>query len=83
MHYADLAVPDRPVLLAKASQPGERRWPRGTGLGWEGRLLIAGLAAAVGIATFAYLALTAYLAVLICVKIVTSFAARGQAERHP
>ena len=82
VHYADLAVPDRPVLLAKPRQPGERRWPRGTGLGWEGRLLIAGLAAAVGIATFAYLALTAYLAALICVRIVTSSLARP-AERHP
>ena len=82
VHYADLAVPDRPVLLAKPRQPGEHRWPRGSGLGWEGRLLIAGLAAAVGIATFAYLALTAYLAALICVKIVTSSLAPRTAERH-
>lgn len=35
------------------------------GLGWEGRLLIAGLAAIFGIATFGYVGLATYLAVLI------------------
>ncbi|HUA43046.1 MAG TPA: hypothetical protein VMA32_15830 [Streptosporangiaceae bacterium] len=72
LRYTDLASGDRPVLLAKQRRPGEDRGERGTALGWEGRLLLAGLAAAMGIATFAYLALTAYLGVLICAKVVLS-----------
>ncbi len=78
LHYADLAFPGRPVMLTRAQPPdGERReW--GTALGWEGRLLIAGLAAAVGIATFAYLALTVYFGFLICAKVVTSSVARQE-----
>jgi len=59
-------------MLAKPRQPGVEPAERGTSLGWEGRMLLAGLAAATGIATFAYLALTAYLGVLICAKVVTS-----------
>jgi hypothetical protein len=60
------------VLLARPRQPGDGSAERGHGLGWEGRLLVAGLGAAIGIATFAYLALTAYLGVLICLKVMTS-----------
>jgi hypothetical protein len=37
----------------------------GAGLGWEGRMLAAGVAELLGIATFAYLVLTAYLGVLL------------------
>jgi hypothetical protein len=44
---------------------------RGTALGWEGRMLLMGAAAAAGIGTLAYLALTAYLGVLICAKVLT------------
>ncbi len=36
------------------------------GLGWDGRMLLAGLAAAVGLAPFAYALLTGYLWVLFC-----------------
>lgn len=72
LRYTDLAFPGRPVTLATARHPGQRRGERGTALGWEGRLLLAGLAAAIGIATFAYLALTAYLGVLICARVVLS-----------
>jgi Family of unknown function (DUF5941) len=36
------------------------------GLGWDGRMLLAGLAAAVGLAPFAYAALTGYLWLLFC-----------------
>jgi len=72
LRYCDLAFPGRPVLLAKSRRTGADRVERGTGLGWEGRMLLAGLAAAMGIATFAYLALAAYLGLLIGVKIVTS-----------
>ncbi|MGO8957768.1 MAG: hypothetical protein ACLQFR_10410 [Streptosporangiaceae bacterium] len=70
--YADLAFPGRPVLLALPRQPGADLVERGTGVGWEGRLLLVGVAAALGVATYAYLALTAYLGLLICAKAVTS-----------
>jgi hypothetical protein len=78
LRYADLAVPDRPVIAARARTPGEAGSERGTALGWEGRLLIAGLAAAMGIATFAYLALTVYFGFLICAKVVTRFVTRQE-----
>jgi hypothetical protein len=72
LRYCDLAFPGRPVMLAKPRLAGAEPAERGTALGWEGRMLLAGLAAATGIATFAYLAMTAYLGVLICAKVVTS-----------
>jgi hypothetical protein len=78
LRYADLAFPGRPVILARSRLPGRAGGERGTALGWEGRLLIAGLAAAVGLATFAYLALTVYFGFLICAKVVTSFVARQE-----
>jgi hypothetical protein len=81
MRYTDLAFPGRPVMLAKSTQLGGRRGERGTALGWEGRLLLAGLAAAMGIATFAYLALTAYLGVLICARVVVSSLAPQEEDR--
>jgi hypothetical protein len=34
--------------------------PRG-GIGWDGRMLVAGVGAMLGVATFCYLALTVYL----------------------
>ena len=80
LRYADLACPARPVMLARGRSPDKEAGERGTALGWEGRLLIAGLAAAMGIASFAYLALTVYFGFLICGKVVTSFVAR-QEER--
>jgi len=49
LHYADLA--------GHASG--------GTAVGWDGRMVAAGLGAALGMATFAYLLLAAYLCVLI------------------
>jgi hypothetical protein len=73
--YLDLASPERPVLLTRPRSAAARPAERGTGLGWEGRLLLAGFGAAIGIATVTYLALTAYLGMLICLKVVTS--------RHP
>jgi hypothetical protein len=50
LHYADLA-----------GRPQGR-----TALGWEGRMLAVGLGAALGIATFAYVVLAAYVGWLIC-----------------
>ncbi|HEY2312737.1 MAG TPA: hypothetical protein VGH96_03915, partial [Streptosporangiaceae bacterium] len=72
LRYTDLAWPGRPVQLARPRDPEAEPAERGTGLGWEGRLLFAGLTAAMGVATFAYLALTAYLLALIFAKAVTS-----------
>ncbi len=78
---AILAWPGRPSLARPAAPGGAEPAERGTGLGWEGRLLVAGMAAAMGIATFAYLALTAYLGVLICAKVVTSCLAPQEEDR--
>jgi hypothetical protein len=72
LRYTDLAWPGRPVQLARRHDPAAEPAERGTALGWEGRMLFAGLTAAMGVATYAYVALTAYLAVLICVKAVTT-----------
>jgi hypothetical protein len=72
LRYADLACPGRPVVLVQPVLPGEPTHERGSTLGWEGRMLLIGAGVAVGIGTFAYLALTAYLGVLICAKIATS-----------
>ena len=72
LRYTDLAWPGRPVQLARLRDSDAEPVERGTGLGWEGRMLFAGLTAAMGVATIAYLALTAYLAVLICAKAVTT-----------
>ena len=42
-------------------------WPtQPAGLGWDGRILAVALAAMLGLVTFAYLALTAYLGWLLC-----------------
>lgn len=46
-------------------QLGSRPRFAGAGFGWEGRMLAAGAAALLGVATFAYLVLTAYLGVLL------------------
>jgi uncharacterized protein DUF5941 len=81
LRYTDLAFPGRPVILTKARRPGRLRREPGAALGWEGRLLVAGLAAAMGIATFAYLALTAYLGVLICARVVVSSLAPQEEDR--
>ena len=72
LRYTDLAYPGRPVLLARRRDPDAEPAERGTALGWEGRMLFVGLTAAMGLATFAYLALAAYLTVLICMKVVAS-----------
>jgi hypothetical protein len=78
VRYADLACAGRPVILTR---PMRRNWTmdvtegdreRGTALGWEGRMLLMGAAAAAGLGTLAYVALTAYLGMLICARVLTS-----------
>jgi len=50
---------------------GGARSARGEFLGWETRMFTAGLAAAMGLALFGYLGLSAYLGVLICRRVMT------------
>jgi hypothetical protein len=64
LRYAMLTSPGRP------GQSGPLEL--GSGLGWEGRMLVAGLGVLAGLTTFAYAALTAYVGVLICSKVMTS-----------
>jgi hypothetical protein len=66
LHYADLAGYPR----------------RGAIMGWEGRMIAAGLGAALGITTFAYLLLAAYLSVLICREIMTSWLPATKGDRR-
>ncbi len=54
----------------------------GGGLGWEGRMFAAGLGVVLGIATLSYLALSAYLGVLICRKVMTSCLASVEGDRR-
>jgi Family of unknown function (DUF5941) len=86
LRYTDLASPANPARSARsarlggpgglgrgsAGSPAHALAAHESWLGWEGRMLLAGLAAGAGLATFAYLALTAYLGVLIGAKLVTS-----------
>jgi hypothetical protein len=54
-----------------ARPPAERQQPAtelGTWMGWEGRMIVVGLGAAMGVAMFGYLALAGYLSYLICGK---------------
>jgi hypothetical protein len=88
IRYADLACAGRPVIMAKRRRrnwtveltEGERE--RGGALGWEGRMLLMGAAAAVGIGTLAYVALSAYLGWLICAKVLTSCLALREGDHR-
>jgi hypothetical protein len=75
LRYTDLACAQRPVLLVQPRRRGSAPREYGIELGWEGRLFFVGLAAAVGAATAGYLALTAYLVLVIGVKVVRSCSA--------
>ena len=53
---------------------GAAGWPtQPSGLGWDGRLLVVGLAALLGFVTFAYLALAAYLGFLLCRSVLSGW----------
>jgi hypothetical protein len=62
----------------------QRLWPQEwvfrAGLGWDGRMLIAAIAAFAGIAPFAYAALTVYLGVLFGVESVYTWMRTGRGE---
>jgi hypothetical protein len=88
VRYADLASPGRAVIMAKRRR---RNWTieltegdreRGGTLGWEGRMLLMGAAAAAGIGTLAYVALSAYLGWLICTKVLTSCLALREGDHR-
>ena len=69
----------RYVELATSVRP--RAWhPPDTRLGWEGRMLVAGLGAMLGIPTVGYLVLAAYLAMLVCGGAAASYAEARAAE---
>ncbi len=72
LRYVDLARRDR----RDAAHAAETR------LGWEGRMLAVGIGAMLGITAIAYVALAAYVAVLVCGRVRTSVLAVGGAERR-
>ena len=80
VRYADLGYRGMHALRA-APATGRRTRRMDFGLGWEGRMLVAGLGAIAGITTVAYLALTAYLGVLICSRALASCLAIGEEIR--
>ena len=53
---------------------------RHTAMGWDGRMIAAGLGAALGLATFAYASIAAYLGVLICREIAASLPAAMEGD---
>jgi hypothetical protein len=59
-----------------AAGAGAAGWPtQPSGLGWDGRILVVGLAALLGFVTFAYLALAAYLGFLLCRAVLSGWLA--------
>ncbi len=65
LRYVDLARCD----VRNAARGADTR------LGWEGRMLAVGVAAMLGITTVAYVALAAYVAMLVCGRLKTSLLA--------
>jgi hypothetical protein len=56
---------------AAVAGPGRARPAQGAFFGWETRMFAIGLAATLGLATFGYLGLAAYVGVLICRRVMT------------
>jgi hypothetical protein len=75
MRYIDLTARDR-------RGPGRLGRPAETRLGWEGRMLVVGVGAMLGVPVVAYVALSAYVAVLVCGRVRTSVLAVRAAERR-
>jgi hypothetical protein len=75
------AVLVRHVDLACRARAGRGIGPDVLGLGWEGRMLLAGVAAAAGIVPFAYAVLSGYLWVLFIRDFLTGWL--GPDEQGP
>lgn len=80
LRYADLCCAYRPVLLAMPRRGAQPSREHGSELGWEGRVLAAGLFAAAGLALPGYLALAAWLVLLTGAKLVRSCLAEPASE---
>jgi hypothetical protein len=74
VRYADLSSPGS-TATTPAGSAQRPEW-----LGWEGRMLVCGLGAAMGVAMFAYLALAAYLAFLLGSKVVTGYSGSQEGD---
>jgi hypothetical protein len=75
-----VSEPGRDEDSDQEDRPG--RWLGwGTGLGWETRMFVVGLAATFGLATFGYVGLAAYLGVLICRMVVTGYLVPREEDR--
>ena len=72
----------RYVELAGRSWPADADRTPDSRLGWEGRIFVVGLGAMIGIAMIVYLALSAYLVVLVCSRIMTSRLAAPEGARR-
>jgi hypothetical protein len=82
---ADLAyrAGNAPPAADMSTGTGTGAGPRaGAGMGWEGRMLAVGLGTILGVATLGYLALTAYLGVLIGRKVLTSYLPAEEGDRR-
>src|SRR5262249_10879478 len=87
VHYADLCSAGSPgpadvPVSAQPAGPVRALLASGSWLGWDGRMLACGLGAAMGVTLFAYLVLAAYLGVLICWKVLTSYVALREGDRR-
>jgi hypothetical protein len=71
---ADLAYCGARGEAGEPGPPGPGGQPLGSGMGWEGRMLIVGLGAIAGLTTVAYLGLASYLGALICFRYRASYA---------
>jgi hypothetical protein len=71
LRYVDLARRDRRDTARGAA----------TRLGWEGRMLVVGIGAMLGITTVAFVALSVYVAALVCGRVRTSVLALEAADK--
>jgi hypothetical protein len=71
LRYVDLARRDRRDAARGAA----------TRLGWEGRMLVVGIGAMLGITTVAFVALSVYVAALVCGRVRTSVLSLEAADK--
>ena len=71
-------VPAQAIVIVGAGDCGTRAAFTLREEGWDGRIVLVGLAAVLGFVTFAYLALTAYLGWLLCRASVSGWLAVRQ-----